>query len=223
MEQSPSWEANRFSASQEIPCILWNPKVHYRIHKSLPPFRLLSQRISLSPRQLWTFLNKGSVYGDKLLAPSPTPKLEDHAVSAVRNSLFNIFSVTLHLEAVPPSATWWRAMLWCKLIFDTYTKICLGTPNLVKIGQQYRELYVNRSIYLYCFPYNGDITPSIRVRILRRIWVGLENRLISLSLCPSVRMYQQGSHWNNFCEISYWGIFTKICPEAPSLVTVGQK
>ena len=33
MVQSPSWEANWFAASQEIPRILWNPKVHYRSHK----------------------------------------------------------------------------------------------------------------------------------------------------------------------------------------------
>ena len=42
IEQSPSGETNRYSASKKIPCILWDQKVHYRIHNSPPHVPVLS-------------------------------------------------------------------------------------------------------------------------------------------------------------------------------------
>ena len=43
MVQIPSWEAIWFAASQEIPRISRNPKVHYRTHKRPPPVFILGQ------------------------------------------------------------------------------------------------------------------------------------------------------------------------------------
>ena len=43
MVQSPSWEANWLAASQEIPRISRNPKVHYRNHKRPPSVSILGQ------------------------------------------------------------------------------------------------------------------------------------------------------------------------------------
>jgi hypothetical protein len=43
IEQSPCWEANSFSARQTGIRILWNPNVHYHVHKSPSPTPILSQ------------------------------------------------------------------------------------------------------------------------------------------------------------------------------------
>ena len=37
-------------------------------------------------------------HGEELLAPRPTPKLEDHPLSAVHDCLFNLFTATLHIR-----------------------------------------------------------------------------------------------------------------------------
>ena len=43
MALSPSWEANWFAASQEIPRISRNPKAHYRTRKRPPPVSILGK------------------------------------------------------------------------------------------------------------------------------------------------------------------------------------
>ena len=47
-DQNPSWEAKRFSASQEIPHIFCEPKIHCRVHETQPPVPILRQ---ISPVQ----------------------------------------------------------------------------------------------------------------------------------------------------------------------------
>ena len=46
---------------------------------------------------MYPFRNKDSFYGEELLAPRPTPKLEDNPLLAVHDFLFNIFAAPLHI------------------------------------------------------------------------------------------------------------------------------
>jgi hypothetical protein len=43
MELSPSLEAANFAATQKLSSILWNLKVHYRVHKIPPLFSKVSK------------------------------------------------------------------------------------------------------------------------------------------------------------------------------------
>jgi len=74
---SPYWEANSRSTSQNIPRLLWNPKVHYRVHSSLQLVPILIQR-----QQVHTF-------------PPCTPKTQMFAflISAMRATSLSLLII----------------------------------------------------------------------------------------------------------------------------------
>jgi hypothetical protein len=66
----------------------WASSIHSRSYRCISPGPKLSA---------WTFRNRTGFYDEELLGLGPSPKLEDHTVSAVRDCLFNIFATTLHI------------------------------------------------------------------------------------------------------------------------------
>ena len=83
MVQSPSWESNWFAASQEIPHISRNPKVHYRTHNRPPPVSILGQPnpvhiptshfLEIHPNIIHPFMPRSNQWSPSLRFPHQDP------------------------------------------------------------------------------------------------------------------------------------------------------
>ena len=134
--QRPSWEANWFAASQEIPRISRNPKVHYRTHKRPPPVPILGQSIYSHPTSwrsiliLSTHLRLGLPSG---LFPSsfPTKTLYTPLSSPIRATcpahliLLDFITRTILGEKYKSFSS-----SLCSLLYSPVTSSLLG-PNIL--------------------------------------------------------------------------------------------
>ena len=75
--QIPSWDANWFAASQEIPRISQNPKVQYRTHKRPPPVSILVQPNPVHiPTSHLLEIRPNIIHPSKPMSPEWSPSLQ---------------------------------------------------------------------------------------------------------------------------------------------------
>ena len=130
MKYSPAWEANRFSASQEIPRILCNPKVQYCILTCPSPVLILSQ---LYPVHAPTshFLEMHLT----IILPSPPP--------SSKWSLSFRFPQQNHVYAFPLPHTRYMPL-------PSHSQF--NHPNNIGLGQQIIKLMRFSPLPFYLFP-----------------------------------------------------------------------
>jgi hypothetical protein len=108
----PFWIRGQFF-SLHIYIIFRYLRLFSKSHLHIPSLRSFILRIRQGPRLFMTFRNKLASYGEGLLSRHPTPKARGPPLVVCPQLLIQyICSYPLLLEAVPPSATPGRAMLW---------------------------------------------------------------------------------------------------------------
>jgi len=144
---------------------------------------------------VWTIRNMTRFYGEELLAPRPTPKLEDHPLSAVHDCLLNMFSGILHTgsnssicnlrtrHAVVRGTHLLRLLMILKYVY--YDLISDG--SIPPSGSFSSSIFINnwRSRYSVSIPL-GILYIGLWVPCTRRIYIYMHASVFSVVVLENV-------------------------------------
>jgi len=134
MVQSPSWEANWFAGSQEIPFISRNSKVHYRIHKRPPPVSILGQP---NPVNIHTF-HLLEIHPN-IIHPS-TPRSPQWSPSQ-HNGIVILYYINMGPPSYMPPLFGRIFSIWRKTVFRQYDELLLHSS--------FPLLYLSFPVFLF--------------------------------------------------------------------------
>ena len=162
MKQSISWEANRSSAIQEFPRILWNEKVHYYIHKLSPPVPILSQ-----------------------LDPVHTPHPPSWRSILILFSLLHLGLPSGLFPSVFPSKTLYTPLL-SPISATCPTHLILDFITRTVLGEQYRSLSSSLCNFLHCPVTSSLLCSNILLNTLLWNTLGI---LAEIPYTPCLELY----------------------------------
>ena len=174
MEHSPSWEANWLAASQEIPRILGNPKVHYRIHNCPLPVPNLSQidpvhALTLHLKKIHLNIILPSTPGSSewplsLRSPQQTPVQASPLIRATcRTHLLNFITLTILGDECrslrPPYVVslipFYEAVLGPNILLNTPFSNTLSLRSSLNVSDQVSLVYKTKGkiivLYIWIF------------------------------------------------------------------------
>jgi hypothetical protein len=148
MVQSPPWEANWIAASQEIPRILWNPKVKYRTHKRPPPVPILGQPnpVHISTSHLLLRSNKNPFPTAYILTPLVPRITSEHKPKLVTYiSMYHIQNNDSTNVVIQPSSTFHYRPFPRNFLHYNYTCAVIPSVHILYIF----PVHPKRTIF-YC-------------------------------------------------------------------------
>ena len=152
------------------------------------PFRSLRSYQIISPgsRPFWIIRKMMRFYGEELLATRPTPKLQDHPLSAVQFCLFNIFTYTLHNGGRSSTEQCVLVSVWAtehigmdniklNVCCQETSRLCSISSNKLRMLPQITVLY-SVVLLLHVWPSTGHL-PAVTCKgnplyqILSKMWI----------------------------------------------------